>query len=58
MAYVDECISERKSRNFEEGLNTKDKLDIYKWFGKIVEFKKFIHGICDARSKLKIGYTV
>ena len=27
MAYVEECISERKSRKFEEGLNIKVKLD-------------------------------
>ena len=32
-------ISERESRMFEEGLNTKVKLDIYKRFGKSVEFK-------------------
>ena len=27
MACVEECISERESRKFEEGLNTKVKLD-------------------------------
>ena len=37
--FVEECISERESRRFEEGLNTKVKLDIYKRFGKSVEFK-------------------
>ena len=52
MAYVEECISERESRKFEEGLNSKVKLDIYKRFGKSVEFKKYLHGICDAGSKL------
>ena len=36
LACVEECISERESRRFEEGLNTKVKLDIYKWFGKSV----------------------
>ena len=41
MACVEECISERESRKFEEGLNTKVKLDVYKRFGKNVEFKKF-----------------
>ena len=40
LACVEECISERESRRFEEGLNTKVKLDIYKRFGKGVEFKK------------------
>ena len=45
MACVEECISEREGRKFEEGLNTKVKLDMYKCFGKIVEFKKYLHGI-------------
>ena len=52
MACVEECISERKSRIFEEALNTKVKLDIYKRFGKSVEFRKYLHGICDAGSRL------
>ena len=30
MACVGECISERESRKFEEGLNTKVKLDMFK----------------------------
>ena len=40
MALVEECISERESRKFEDGLNTKVKLNMYKLFGKSVEFKK------------------
>ena len=52
MACVEECISERESRKFEEGLNTKVKLGMYKRFGKSVEFKKYLHGICDAGSRL------
>ena len=36
MASVEECISERESRKFEEGLNTKVKLGMYKCFGKSV----------------------
>ena len=44
----EEGISERESRRFEKGLNTQVKLDIYKQFGKSVEFKKYLHGICDA----------
>ena len=39
LACVEECISERESRRFEEGLNTKVKLDIYKRFGKSVELR-------------------
>ena len=52
MASVEECISERESRKFEEGLNTKVKLGMYKRLGKSVEFKKYLHGICDAGSRL------
>ena len=37
LACVEDCIRERESRRFEEGLNTKVKLDIYKRFGKSVE---------------------
>ena len=29
-------------------LGVKVKLDMYKRFGKSVEFKKYLHGICDA----------
>ena len=52
MASVEEYISERESRKFEEGLNTKVKLGMYERFGKSVEFKKYLHGICDAGSRL------
>ena len=53
LACLEECINERKSRKFEEGLNTKVNLDIYKRFGKSVEFKKCLvtHGICDAENR-------
>ena len=56
MACVEECISERESRKFE-GLNTKVKLDMYyyKRFGKSVEFKKKLHGICDEGSRLLLS---
>ena len=52
MACVEDCISERKSRRFEEGLNTKVKFDIYKQFGKSVECKEYLHGVCDTGSRL------
>ena len=32
----------KESRRFEEGLNTKVKIDIYKRFGKSVEFKMYL----------------
>ena len=49
MACVEECTSEKESRKFEEGLSTKIKLDIYKPFGKSVEFNKYLHGIWEER---------
>ena len=52
LACVEECTSERESRRFEKGLNAKVKLDIYKWFGKNVEFNKYLHERCDAGSRL------
>ena len=57
LACVEECISERQSRRLEEGLNTKVKLDIYKRFGKSVKFKKYLLGVCDAGSRLYVGYA-
>ena len=45
MACVEECISERDGRRCEEGLNSIVKLDIYKWFGTSVEFKKCLHEV-------------
>ena len=44
MASVEECISERESRKFEEGLNNKVKLGMSKGFGKSVDFKKYLMG--------------
>ena len=49
---IEECISERESRIFEKGLNTKVELDMYKHFCKSVEFKIYLYGICDAGSTL------
>ena len=51
LALAGESISERESKRFEEGLNTKVKLTLYKIFGKAVEFK-YLHGVADAGSRL------
>ena len=45
MSCVEECISERECRKFEEGLT---KLAMYKTFGKNVEFKKYLRRVSDA----------
>ena len=47
-----ESISERESKTLEEGLNTKVKLTLYKTFGTTIEFKKYLHGVADAGSRL------
>ena len=51
MACIEESISEREGKQFEEGLNSKVKLDMYKRFGKKVEFKRYLHGVGDAGTR-------
>ena len=43
-ALTGESISERESKKFEEGLNAKVKLSLYKTFGKGIEFKSICMG--------------
>ena len=47
-----EGIDERESGKFEEGLNSKVKFSLYRTFGKIVEFKKYLRGVSDAGTRL------
>ena len=44
LSIVGDIINEREIRKFEEGLNSKVKLLLYKTFNKVVEFKKYLHG--------------
>ena len=44
VASVEECISERECKLYDEGLNSKVKLSLYRTFGKKVGFKKYLHG--------------
>ena len=39
---MNECVSTRESNEYVEGLNSKTKLELYKTFGKEVEFKRYI----------------
>ena len=50
-----EGIDERESSKFEEGLNSKVKLSLYRTFGKVVEFKKYLRGVGDAGTRLLPG---
>ena len=47
-----EGIDKRESSKFEEGLNSKVKLSLYRTFGKIVEFKKYLRDVGDAGTRL------
>ena len=46
---MEESISEREGRQFEEGLNSKD---MYKRFGKEVEFNRYLHGVGEPGTRL------
>ena len=47
-----EGMDERECSKFEEGLNSKVKLSLYRTLGKVVEFKKYLHGFGDAGTRL------
>ena len=49
---VNECISTRESKENVAGWSSKVKLELYKTFGKEVEFKRYLHGVSDAGTRL------
>ena len=40
LSNVNECVSNKESKEYVEGLNSKVNLELYKAFGKEVEFKR------------------
>ena len=48
LSNVNESVSNSESKKYVEGLNSKVKLELYKTFGKEVEFKRYLHGVSDA----------
>ena len=48
---MNECVSNRESKKYVEGLNNKVMLE-YKTFCKEVEFKRYLHGVSDAGTRL------
>ena len=56
MSCVVESIRERDNRDFEKGLDSKVKLEMYKTFGKNVEFRGYLHGISDAGTRLLFNF--
>ena len=49
---VEESIGEREREKFVEGLSSKVKLTLYKCFGREVQFKKYLHDLSDAGTRL------
>ena len=49
---MSDCVSTRESKEYVEGLNSKVKLQLYKTFGKEVDFKIYLHGVSDAGTRL------
>ena len=48
---IEEHIREREGKQFEEGLNSKVKLEVYRI---CVDFKRYLHGVCDAGTRLNL----
>ena len=55
LSLVGECIDKWQSRKFKEGLDSKVKLSLY-MFCKAVEFNVYLHGACDAGSRLMFKF--
>ena len=53
---VGENIDEQESRKFKEGLDSKVKLSLCRAFCKTVEYKVYLHGACDAGSRLMLKF--
>ena len=49
---MNECVSNRENKEYVEGLNSKVMLGLYKAFSKEVEFKRYLHGVSDAGTRL------
>ena len=45
LSNVIEYVSMRESKEYVEGLNSKVKLQLYKTYGKEVDFKTYLHGL-------------
>ena len=52
LSNVNKSVSNSESKKYVEGLNSKVKLELYKTFGKEVEFKRYLHGVSDTRIRL------
>ena len=56
LSIVGDCVADRETRKFEEGLNSTVKLSFCMTFNKVVEFKEYLHGVSDAASRLMFKF--
>ena len=56
MALVEDSIAQRGNEWFENGMNSKVKLELYRTSGRIVQFKKYLYGPSDAGSRLMFKF--
>ena len=53
---VIDCVSMREGKEHVEGPNSKVKLQLYKSFGKEVDFKTYLRGVSDAGTRLPFKF--
>ena len=60
MAFVERSVLvKEKVGSLKRDLTPKlSYIYIYKWFGKCVEFKEYLHGICDAGNRLLFKFRL
>ena len=51
LACVDECVSDRESKAFRNGLDIKTKLHMYKRFVKQSDFNKYLRAFCEVGNR-------
>ena len=56
LSLVGDSIDEWESGKLKEGLDSKVKLSLYRTFCKAVEYKAYLHGTCDAGSRLMFKF--
>ena len=49
---MNEYVSMRESKEYVEGLNSRVKLQLYRTFGKEVDFITYLHGVSNAGTRL------
>ena len=58
LSVVGESIDEQESRKLKDELDSKVKLSLYRTFCKAVQPKVYLHGACDAGSRLMFKFRL